>query len=194
MADFLSNLWSSIFTPGPTPTLLVATNVTFALLQVVLLGLLITTYSIHFLILSVLCGGLWYSINWFAMELAAAQAKEEQAERLRKQKKQQGKGRSEAGDTADDEGEDTEVEDGRGMRESVSSLGGAASHIELDNSGSMQLSGETGRTDGAIASGLRQHGDNGLQARHRRAESDDRSGEISTDSEWEKVSQEGDRQ
>ena len=98
MADFLSNLWSSVFTPGTTPTLLVATNVTFGALQALLFGLLFATSSIHFAILSVLCAGLWWSINWFATELSAAQTKEAEAEKLRKRKKGQGdwksKGRS----------------------------------------------------------------------------------------------------
>ncbi|KAI1768287.1 Pkr1-domain-containing protein [Hypoxylon sp. FL1150] len=76
MATFMQDLWESIFTPGTTPTLLVATNVTFACLQLVLLLLLVATYSIHFVILSCLCGGLWWSINWFAAELKVAQAKE----------------------------------------------------------------------------------------------------------------------
>jgi hypothetical protein len=79
MAAFLEDLWTSIFTPGPTSTLLIATNVTFGALQVVLLALLVATYSIHFLVLSVLCAGLWGAINWFANELNAAKAEEERA-------------------------------------------------------------------------------------------------------------------
>ena len=77
MASFIEDLWSSVFTPGPTPSLLIATNATFAALQFLLLILLIATYSIHFLILSVLSGGLWYSINWFAREMQAEAAKNE---------------------------------------------------------------------------------------------------------------------
>ncbi|KAI2471240.1 Pkr1-domain-containing protein [Annulohypoxylon bovei var. microspora] len=76
MASFMQDLWESIFTPGATPTLLVATNATFACLQLVLLTLLVATYSIHFIILSFLCGGLWWAINWFAAELRVAQVKE----------------------------------------------------------------------------------------------------------------------
>ncbi|KAI0483015.1 ER protein Pkr1-domain-containing protein [Xylariaceae sp. FL0804] len=76
MASFTEQLWESIFTPGPTPTLLVATNVTFACLQLVLLLLLIATYSVHFVVLSMLSAGLWWAINWFATELKAAQQKE----------------------------------------------------------------------------------------------------------------------
>ena len=79
MATFMTNLWESVFTPGPTPTLLIATNATFGTLQVLLFILLITTSSIHFVILSVLCAGLWYSINWFAREVQAAKAAEEAA-------------------------------------------------------------------------------------------------------------------
>ncbi|KAI5926773.1 ER protein Pkr1-domain-containing protein [Camillea tinctor] len=76
MAGFMQQLWESIFTPGPTPSLLVATNATFACLQLVLLLLLIATYSIHFVILSFISAGLWWAINWFAAELKVAQAKE----------------------------------------------------------------------------------------------------------------------
>ncbi|KAI0817926.1 ER protein Pkr1-domain-containing protein [Xylaria sp. FL0064] len=82
MAGFIEQLWESIFTPGPTPSLLLATNVTFASLQLVLLALLVATYSVHFVVLSIISGGLWWAINWFATELNAAKAREE-AERSR---------------------------------------------------------------------------------------------------------------
>ncbi|KAF2481935.1 ER protein Pkr1-domain-containing protein, partial [Neohortaea acidophila] len=74
---FFTDLWTSVFTPGPTPTLLIATNATFAALQLVLLALLVATYSVHFVILSFLCAGLWWSINWFAAEVLRAQAEGE---------------------------------------------------------------------------------------------------------------------
>lgn len=79
MASFMVSLWESIFTPGPTPTLLIATNATFGALQLLLVILLYFTRSIHFFILSVLCGGLWYAINWFATEVAAAKVAEDEA-------------------------------------------------------------------------------------------------------------------
>ncbi|KAI0400510.1 ER protein Pkr1-domain-containing protein [Xylaria palmicola] len=82
MAGFVEQLWDSIFTPGPTPSLLLATNVTFASLQLVLLALLVVTYSVHFVALSLLSGGLWWAINWFAAELNAAKEREE-AEKAR---------------------------------------------------------------------------------------------------------------
>ncbi|KAJ9137925.1 hypothetical protein NKR23_g8886 [Pleurostoma richardsiae] len=76
MSQFFQDLWESIFTPGPTPSLLLATNVTFACLQVVLAGLLFATYSVHFVVLSILCSGLWWAINWFARELQASHDRE----------------------------------------------------------------------------------------------------------------------
>jgi hypothetical protein len=109
MATFIEDLWNSIFTPGPTSTLLIATNVTFGALQVVLLALLVATYSIHFLILSILCSGLWAAINWFANELYIAQAQQEAEKR-----KQTDAGESDSTDgmagSAMDTGDDTEVE------------------------------------------------------------------------------------
>lgn len=81
MAAFLTDLWESVFTPGPTPTLLVATNVTFAALQIVLGLLLVATYSIHFVVLSFLSLGLWWAINWFAAEIKAGQLAEEEKQR-----------------------------------------------------------------------------------------------------------------
>jgi hypothetical protein len=98
MSQFFTDLFTSIFTPGPTPSLIVATNASFACLQVVLLILLITTYNIHFLVLSFLSAGLWWAINWFVAELTAAQAAEEA-------KKSAGIGDLRPGDDSDTEAE-----------------------------------------------------------------------------------------
>ncbi|TPX15643.1 uncharacterized protein E0L32_004341 [Thyridium curvatum] len=81
MSQFVTDLWESIFTPGATPTLLIATNVSFAALQLVLFALLLATWSVHFVILSFLCGGLWWAINWFANEVRIFQEREEQEKR-----------------------------------------------------------------------------------------------------------------
>jgi len=185
MADFLSNLWESVFTSGPTPTLLLATNASFACLQALLFALLIATYSIHFVILSLLCGGLWYAINWFAAELQAAQLKEEEAERLRKR----GSKAKVAGDgeEGDDEGEDTEVE-GEALKSSRASLGGG-----MGEGVDERVRQEVVRA--AQASGIQAPGEEDLRQRSGKAQapaqvrsrSGDLSGEISTDSEWEKV-------
>lgn len=170
MASFLPNLWESIFTSGPTPTLLLATNVTFASLQLVLLLLLLATYSVHFVILSVLCGGLWYAINWFAGEVAAVRAEERRKEEEEDKKKRGKDGdgvKGGDGHSADDEGESTEVE-GEGLETSR---------------GSLSLSGFE---EGAVRTGREgEQEQKGLRARTGR--SGDLSGEVSTDSEWEKV-------
>ncbi|KAI7359171.1 hypothetical protein KC354_g9437 [Hortaea werneckii] len=196
MASFVENLWSAVFTPGPTPTLLVATNVTFVALQFLLLALLIATYSIHFVILSVLCGGLWWSVNWFASELQAAQLKEEEAERLRKQKKDidRKEGGESAGSGADDEaGEDTETEehtrvtmpDAKGYPTT-----GETERIREDIIDAVKVSGNGGKNSGGSAASGAQAGER-LGTKQRNVQTGDRSGDISsTDSEWEKVEDE----
>jgi hypothetical protein len=94
MSAFITDLFQSIFTPGPTSSLIVATNVAFACLQLVLGLLLIATYSIHFVILSFLSAGLWWAINWFVSELKEAQAAEQ--ERKRHLQEQEGDSDTEA--------------------------------------------------------------------------------------------------
>lgn len=77
MATFFQGVWESIITPGATPGLLLATNATFAVLQLILGILLIATGSVHFVVLSILSGSLWWSINWFVNELKIHQRAEE---------------------------------------------------------------------------------------------------------------------
>lgn len=165
MADFLPNLWESVFVSGPTPTLLLATNATFALLQVTLALLLAATYSIHFAVLSVICGGLWWSINWFASEVAAVRAEEEA--KAKREKEEADLKAGGGGESADDEGESTEVEEGAG-----SGTGLEASR------GSLSLSGFE---EGIVSSGREEES---ATARQRNVKTPDLSG---TDSEWEKV-------
>ena len=157
MATFLTDLFQSIFTPGPTPTLLVATNAAFAALQVLLLALLIATYSIHFIILSFLCGGLWWAINWFAAELQAAKEKEEKAKKLKDLKKERDARHS------DDSGTETEDAMGRSTERAGTSESGLRPPVAED------------------------------ALRKRRSLGDvSSSGEMSTDSEWDKVENEVD--
>jgi len=116
---FIENLWNSVFTPGTTPTLLIATNVSFAALQVVLALLLAATGSIHFVVLSTICGGLWWSINWFANEIRKAEKAEEEAGRLRKRRSNMSEKRELDRDTTDYTGDDsteTETEIGEGVK------------------------------------------------------------------------------
>lgn len=190
MASFLANLWESVFTPGPTPTLLIATNATFGLLQLLLFTLLIATYSIHFAILSILCGCLWWSINWFARELSAAQAKEAEAEKLRKRKRDpEWKRKGEVEDSAaDDEGEDTEVEGDAAMRSSRTD-----DHDRVKEEIREAMGPESQSSGTGVTSGLDQAKPS-AEMRQRETDDRSRSGEMSsTDSEWERVSQESDQ-
>jgi len=192
----MENLWGSVFTPGTTPTLLLATNATFGLLQLTLAGLLAATYSIHFVILSVLCAGLWWSINWFATELQAAQQKEEEAERIRKAKQRETgssaespeskggwKSSGEVADSANDEGIDTETEmEGDAQRQRME-YKPAKKDEEIRQGVIDSLKKSGAATAGGASTGLGVHATGARQ----RATEGDLSGEISTDSEWEKV-------
>lgn len=188
MADFITNLWDAVFTPGPTPTLLLATNITFGALQLTLAGLLVATYSIHFFILSILCAGLWWAINWFAYELQQAQQKEAEAERIRKSRSSGStpkKSSSQPGHMADDEATETEVETAAGVKVNVSSA-------ELD----FKPTQEDEQIRSKILNDFKS-GTTGLQpsegeSRQRKAPTDlsASSTDFGTDSEWIKVDEE----
>jgi len=178
MANFLADLWESVFTPGPTPTLLIAANATFSALQLLLLALLAATWSIHFVVLSILCAGLWYSINWFATELAAATAKEAEAKRLRlRNSRNTGEADADQGE-ADDEGEDTEVEGD--IKKSIISLDNGVPQGAQASSSQVQFPSGSATSKGQKASSI---------VSLQNVEKADHSGDISTDSEWEKVNE-----
>ncbi|EDO40071.1 predicted protein [Nematostella vectensis] len=66
----LQAIVDSIFVSGVTGQVLLAVNLIFLSLLVVLLCLLlIFGFNIHLLFLLLLCGGLLASINWFVLEL-----------------------------------------------------------------------------------------------------------------------------
>jgi hypothetical protein len=189
MASFSEKLWESIFTAGPTPTLLVATNVSFAALQLLFLVMLLATYSIHFIILSFLCGGLWWSINWFAVEIRAAQAKEAEAKRIREARRGKDTG-ADAGDDGEamDTGDDTEVDaevEAKGRRQETQStvfVGGREGTPQASHMG-----GAAGASSTGASARLAPRGDgDALKKRRGLGES---TGDLSTDSEWEKLSE-----
>lgn len=145
MAAFLTDLIQSIFTPGPTPTLFVATNAAFAALQAVLLALLIATYSIHFIVLSFLCGGLWWAINWFVSEIRAAAENEAEGKKLWDAKKE----REARPAAAEDSGTETEGAE-RAVRSSAQMVGsqGGLKPMETDDPPRKRRSfGEVSGTD-----------------------------------------------
>ena len=169
MASFLEELWNSIFTPGPTPTLLVATNAAFAALQLLLLVLLIATYSLHFLVLSVLCGGLWYSINWFATEIS----KEQQAQKA-KEKKEKSPEPDNASDTETEAAlPDAPVEPVT-AKTTLTAPNPNQRHERPKDSASTLLEPKLADSSEAL---------------RRRRSLGESSGYVSTDSEWEKISE-----
>lgn len=157
MASFLEELWNSIFTPGTTPTLLIATNASFGALQFLLLILFLATYSIHFIILSVLSASLWYAINWFARELRMENEKAAAKEEREKRQK------------SPEAGSDTETE-------------GAAQPSTAQATGISK----------SVASTLPKSVTPDEDLKRRRSAGDS-SGYVSTDSEWEKVSESGNK-
>ena len=209
VATFFENLWLSIFQPGPTPTLLVATNASFGALQLLFFTLLVATNSIHFYILSALCGGLWYAINWFAAEIRAAQEKEEEAKRIREAKRDKEKDKAgardgDAMDSGDDtEGVETEVDEKQKQKQAPKPKLRAdpvrAARPETESTVFVEkpvesvatLRGSTPIADVGASSGLRPAGEDKVKQRRSMGES---TGDLSTDSEWEKLSQDsGDR-
>jgi len=171
MASFLEELWNSVFTPGPTPTLLVATNAAFAALQFLLLILLVATYSVHFLVLSGLCGGLWYSINWFAAEIA----KEQQA--------QSGKEKKEKS-LEPDNTSNTETEG-----PSTATATPAEAQAVTATSSAPVPNQRQERPKQASPTLLDPKMSDSADALRRRRSLGESSGYVSTDSEWEKVSE-----
>lgn len=169
MASFIEELWSSVFTPGPTPTLLVATNVTFAALQLVLFLLLVATYSIHFVVLSFLSGALWWSINWFAKEVRQEQARQEEEKRKQEALEQESSGTIKLNTSADANDSETETE-----------VGGPSKtrRRRVNQPETTTLSPES-------ASQAKKSSDNGPG--QRKTSEGESSGYTSTDSEWEKV-------
>ncbi|KAL8670373.1 MAG: hypothetical protein Q9168_005089 [Polycauliona sp. 1 TL-2023] len=162
MTTFLTDLFTSIFTPGPTPTLLVATNVSFAALQLVFLVLLILTYSIHFIVLSFLCAGLWWSINWFVAELEIARRIERETKEREKDSDESDsdKAHRRRERSAEDSGTETEGGEDRAPPK-----------------------GEPRRVN--VASTLQPEDAEGEMRKRRSLGSS--TGDLSTDSEWDKV-------
>lgn len=200
---FFEDLWESIFTPGPTPTLLIATNASFAALQLLFFALFIGTYSIHFVILSFLTGGLWYGINWFANEIRIAQKAEEEAKRIRAERRGSQKDAAGDGDQADiDTGDETEVDAKEDVQKQTDGLAkerrrpGTQSTVFVDRpdreqtpqaaSGSVGGGPAAASTTGA-STRLAPLVDDALK--QRKGGLGESTGDLSTDSEWDKLSE-----
>lgn len=79
MANFFVALWESVFQPGTTPQLIIATHVSFLALLATL-GWLIhaTSGNIHFYALFTIALFLWFTVIWFIQELKNVQLKNNQ--------------------------------------------------------------------------------------------------------------------
>ncbi|KLJ05577.1 hypothetical protein EMPG_10974 [Blastomyces silverae] len=171
MASFIENLWSSVFTPGPTPTLVLATNVSFAALQLLLFALLLATHSIHFVVLSILCGGLWGAINWFVKELEISRAQSEPANSSWPQSTQKGPtGRPPGAIDTESETETESLAGGEPKLPAATISSGLMGPPPIRNTGASRAPPPSEAED------LR-----------KRRNGPDSSGYVSTDSEWEKV-------
>ena len=208
-AKFFEDLWESIFTPGPTPTLLIATNASFAALQLLFFALFVGTYSIHFVILSFLTGGLWYGINWFAKEIRIAQKAEEEAKRIRAERRGSQKDAVGEGEQADiDTGDETEVDAKEEVQEQSEGLAKTekkrAPRPETQSTVFVEIPSERDSTLHALppsASGYGQAGASttgtstrlaplmGDALKKRKGGLGESTGDLSTDSEWDKLSE-----
>jgi len=186
---FFEDLWESIFTPGPTPTLLIATNASFAALQLLFFALFIGTYSIHFVILSFLTGGLWYGINWFAKEIRIAQKAEEEAKRIRAERRGSAKDAAD-GDQADvDTGDETEVELNEDVQKQTDGLAkkGTQSTVFVDRLDREQTPQQAAASTTGASTRLAPLVDDALK--QRKGGLGESTGDLSTDSEWDKLSE-----
>jgi hypothetical protein len=203
-SNFFEDLWESIFTPGPTPTLLIATNASFAALQLLFFALFIGTYSIHFVILSFLTGGLWYGINWFAKEISIAQKAEEEAKRIRAERRGGQKDAAGDGEQADiDTGDETEVDakeevqrqsDGLAQKEKEkrNTQPGTQSTVFVDRPSEREQTpqaggGPTAASTTGASTRLAPLVNDALK--QRKGGLGESTGDLSTDSEWDKLSE-----
>jgi hypothetical protein len=70
MASIAASLWDSIITPGPTPILVRAMNISFAALLALLIPLIFFTKNIHVFFLTILAAGLWIAMQWYVLALS----------------------------------------------------------------------------------------------------------------------------
>jgi len=179
MASFITNLWESIFVPGPTPTLVRAANGAFASLQVLLAILLLATWSIHFLILSFLSGSLWFAINWFVNELAV----HAEQEARKAEASSSGVGGGGGGNTQATDDSDTEVEGVAGGRVGVGKKGAAVGSSQVETP-EQQRAVDLKRRTAAAAAAAAAAAESGPED----ATNGGTQSSVSTEDEWEKVS------
>jgi hypothetical protein len=85
MANFIEELWESVFTPGTSPALIQATHGSFVALTLSLIWMVYHSRSIHFFNLLIIALCLWASVTWFLSELAKEKALLKTNEQLQKE-------------------------------------------------------------------------------------------------------------
>lgn len=151
--------------------------------------LLVFTHSVHFVILSLLSGGLWWAINWFAAEIRAVEGVEREAKaiREREEKRDEGDGSERVTPQEGKEGTDRmkveERDPGTRRRDESGILAsGSGSGNEIESGAGSEVVSSTSEVDLA----------RGTEGVRKRRSTGDTAGDLSTDSEWDKVSEEGD--
>ncbi|EJS44232.1 pkr1p [Saccharomyces arboricola H-6] len=77
MANFFVKLWESVFEPGTSPQLVIATHVSFVALLLTLMWLIYATNgNIHFYVLFGISLLLWITVIWFISELSLVKLKD----------------------------------------------------------------------------------------------------------------------
>ena len=69
MAHFFVALWESVFQPGTSPQLIIATHISFLLLLTVLGSQIYLTNNVHYYALFTIATLLWITVTWFVSEL-----------------------------------------------------------------------------------------------------------------------------
>lgn len=85
---FAEDLWQSVLTPGITPSLITATHASFAALLVILVFMLVSTKSLHFVALLAIASGLWAAVTWFIREIQLLELEKKQKEEQEKEKEE----------------------------------------------------------------------------------------------------------
>jgi hypothetical protein len=75
MASIATSLWDSIFTPGPTPILIKAMNLSFFALFALLIPLIFVTKNIHVFFLTILAIGLWIGMQWCSRKISQSNSR-----------------------------------------------------------------------------------------------------------------------
>lgn len=160
------------------------------------------------MILSFLTGGLWYGINWFAKEIQIAQKAEEEAKRIRAERRgsQKETGDGEQADN-EDTGDDTEVDAKEEVQEQSGGLAKKekrAPRPETQSTVFVERPTEREQTPQAVPANASGGGPAGASTtgastrlaplvddalKKRKGGLDQSTGDLSTDSEWDKLSE-----